>query len=128
MMTSGNLSENFLIYDGECFFCKNYVRLVNLKESIGDITLINARDEGVAEKFGVDLKYLNEGMLLILGDKRYYGAEAAHHIAFLSSKSSFFNKINAIVFKSRFLSRLLYPLLKLGRKAYLWLAGKKEIA
>jgi|CXWL01.1.fsa_nt_gi predicted DCC family thiol-disulfide oxidoreductase YuxK len=126
-MTSSNLSGNFLIYDEECFFCSNYVRLVNLKQSIGDITLVNARDAGVAEKFNIDLKYLNEGMLLILNGNRYYGAEAVHHIALLSTASGVFNKINATVFKYRFLSHLFYPLLKLGRKTYLFLAGKKEI-
>lgn len=124
---SSNPSGNFLIYDAECFFCSNYVRLVNLKESIGDIALVNARDAGVSEKFNINLKFLNEGMLLILNGNRYYGAEAVHRIALLSTSNSAFNKINAAVFKIRWLAHILYPVLKLGRCTYLFLAGKKEI-
>lgn len=126
-MNNDNQSGNFLIYDEECFFCSNYVKLVNLREAVGDITLVNARDAGVADRFNIDLKYLNEGMLLILNGNRYYGAEAVNHIALLSTSNGLFNKINAAVFKSRFISHLFYPLLKLGRKTYLCLAGKKEI-
>ena len=120
-------ADNILIYDEECFFCSNYVRLLNLKESIGGISLMNARDANVADTFQVDPKSLNEGMLLILNGNRYYGAEAIHHIALLSTSNSLFNKVNALIFRIRWLAYLLYPVLKMGRRVYLFLAGKKEI-
>ncbi len=64
--------ENILIYDEECFFCSNYVRLLNLKATIGDIVLINARDKQALGQFHFTPVNLNEGILLILGDKAVF--------------------------------------------------------
>lgn len=120
--------SNFLIYDTECFFCANYVRLLKLKETLGEITLIDARDAEAIKPFDATPQMLNEGMLLIVNDKRYYGAEAVHHIALLSTSNSLFNRINAAIFRVHWLSVLLYPALKAGRRLYLFLAGKEMIS
>jgi predicted DCC family thiol-disulfide oxidoreductase YuxK len=32
-----------LVYDGECPFCRNYVRLMSLRKAVGDIELVDAR-------------------------------------------------------------------------------------
>ena len=40
-----------IIYDGECPFCSKYVRLIQLKKTIGYVELINARvDTTIKEK------------------------------------------------------------------------------
>jgi predicted DCC family thiol-disulfide oxidoreductase YuxK len=118
---------NILIYDEECFFCSNYIRLLNLRASIGDITLINARDAEKVRALHLLPADLNEGMVLLLGEQRYFGADAVHHLAMLSTSVTWFNKINRMIFRTRGLAQLLYPLLKFGRRIYLAVTGKGQI-
>jgi Uncharacterized protein conserved in bacteria len=114
-----------IIYDGDCIFCQNYVRLVRLREVIGQVRLIDARsgDPIVAnyQRKGYDL---NEGMLFIYRGNVYHGSDAVHVLGGLSSPVSFFNRVNRAVFSNRALATALYPLLKLGRRATLLIRGK----
>lgn len=109
--------KSLIIYDGECVFCQNYVRFFRLREAIGPVELLDARsgDPRVEDYWrkGFDL---DEGMIFVHGDRVFYGAEAVHVLAGLSSKSGFFNRLNAAVFASRGVATLLYPALKLGRR------------
>lgn len=128
---SMNLSADFakpvLIYDTECFFCTNYVRLLALKKSVGDITLVSARDKQAVRALNCEHLDLNAGMVLLLGSQCYFGDEAVYHLALLSTPVTFFNRLNRIIFRHYAMARLWYPLLKLGRRTYLRLAGKDEI-
>jgi len=36
----------WIVYDGDCPFCSRYVRLVRLRDAIGPVALVNARDGG----------------------------------------------------------------------------------
>ena len=119
--------DNILIYDGECFFCSNYVRLLNFEAAIGDLVLLSARDRSAVEALQIRPADLNEGMLLILGEERYFGADAIHRLALLSTRHHWLNRLNRFVFRHRWLARLLYPFLKAGRRTYLFLAGKDII-
>ena len=38
----GAVGSNYLIYDGNCPFCSNYVRFTRLRENIGSVDLIDA--------------------------------------------------------------------------------------
>ncbi|MBY0408069.1 MAG: hypothetical protein K2Q01_10290, partial [Rickettsiales bacterium] len=49
----------------------------------------------------------------------YYGADAMHAMAMLSTGQGAFNKVMAVVFRSRGLSHLLYPILRAGRRVLL---------
>ena len=35
-----------IVYDGDCPFCSRYVKLVRLREALGSVDLVNARDGG----------------------------------------------------------------------------------
>lgn len=118
---------NTLVYDMECFFCKNYVKLLKLRESTGGITLVSARDKEAVKALGLDHLNLNEGMALLLDGQLYYGDEAIHRLALLTTGTRLFNRINYAIFRHKALATLLYPLLNTGRKLYLKLAGKTEI-
>jgi predicted DCC family thiol-disulfide oxidoreductase YuxK len=115
-----------IIYDGDCVFCNNYVRLLKLRQSIGPVELLDARsdDPRVAEYWrqGYDL---NRGMLFVHAGRIYHGDEAINVLASLSSDSTFFNRVNGAVLSNAQTAKLLYPLLKLGRRAVLLLRGKK---
>jgi predicted DCC family thiol-disulfide oxidoreductase YuxK len=117
-----------IIYDGDCVFCQNYVRFVRLRETVGEVELVNARSEdprvGKYQRDGYDL---NEGMLFVWNGRVYHGSDAVHVLAGLSTKTSWFNKLNSAVFSSRIASTLLYPLLKIGRRITLFARGKTLI-
>ncbi|MCE3247451.1 MAG: hypothetical protein K0R41_1276 [Geminicoccaceae bacterium] len=121
--------DAWLVYDGDCPFCSRYVQYLRLRQAAGPVTLVNAREGGplVAEmqRAGLDL---DEGMVLKLGGRYYHGADCIHALALLSSGSGLFNRINAEVFRSPQLSRVLYPVLRAGRNSVLRLLGRTKIA
>ena len=66
-----------IVYDGECPFCRNYVRLMELRKAVGNVDLVNARTSHPAVWKLVELGYdLNESMAAIYGGKIYYGSDA----------------------------------------------------
>ena len=66
-----------IIYDGDCPFCRAYTRLLRLQQAAGVISLLNAREPDPRIHHYVTLGYdLNEGMLVVIEDQIYAGAEA----------------------------------------------------
>lgn len=118
-----------IIYDGDCIFCQNYVRLIRLRETIGRIELVNARsDDPRVRRYQRDGYDLNDGMLFVWNGRVYHGSDAVHVLAGLSTESGWFNRLNSAVFSSRTASKLLYPFLKLGRRITLFARGKTLIS
>ena len=113
-----------IIYDGACPFCSAYVRLHRFREDIGPVELLSARDTDARityyQQQGFDL---DEGMLLVMGDVVHRGADAMHVMAACSTSSGWFNRCNRWIFSSRRLSRLMYPLLRAGRRLALLMLG-----
>jgi predicted DCC family thiol-disulfide oxidoreductase YuxK len=116
-----------LIYDGECFFCSHYVALLRLRDTLPGITLLNARNVEQVRALGLEPGSLNDGMVLLWDGHHYRGGDAVHRLALLSTPSGAFNRFNRAIFRHPGLSRFLYPFLKAGRRAYLFLAGKTLI-
>lgn len=118
----------YVVYDGDCPFCRNYVRLSNMRAAGADVALIDAREKGpIAQECadrGIDL---DEGMVVILDGEFYHGGDAVNRIALLSSRSGVFNKFNRWVFRNRGVSRFLYPALRTGRNATLRMLGVNAI-
>ena len=116
------------MYDGECPFCSQYVKLVRIRDSIGGLKLLNARDGGPQYdevlRAGLDL---DEGMVLKLNDRLYHGEDCIHALAMLSEPKGFFNRINVWVFKSPKRAAFLYPILRAGRNLALKLLGRKKL-
>lgn len=110
------MASNYLIYDGDCPFCSNFVRFARLRESVGSVELIDARDNGPEVQEARDQGYvIDEGMLLSLDGKTYYGADCLNALALLSSRSSIFNRLNYFLFSVPLVARIAYPILKFGR-------------
>ncbi|HXV29095.1 MAG TPA: DCC1-like thiol-disulfide oxidoreductase family protein [Sinorhizobium sp.] len=114
-----------IVYDGDCVFCQSYVRFMRLRETVGPVELLDARsgDPRVAgfQRQGYDL---NEGMLFVFDDRVYHGDEAVNLLAILSSSSSLFGWLNRAILSNRTAARLIYPLLKFGRRVTLRLRGR----
>ncbi len=70
---------------------------------------------------------IDQGMVLKADDSLYYGSDAIHAIALISSRSGCFNKLNYWMFRFKFLSRLLYPILRFFRNLLLKVLGKSKI-
>ncbi len=120
--------EILLVYDKQCPVCDNYCRLVHIRETVGDLKLVDARgsstvmDEITTRKLDID-----QGMVLKMGERLYYGSDAIHALALISSRSGIFNRFNYWLFKSRTLSRIFYPVLRFFRNLLLKLLGKTKI-
>lgn len=125
---SADPDVTWLVYDGDCPVCSRYVRLVRLRESVGDVRVLNARDGGpVVDEIvrrGLDL---DEGMVLIHQGRYYHGSDCIHMLAMLASPSGLFNRLNAAVFRSPGLSRALYPVLRFGRNTLLKILGRSPL-
>jgi predicted DCC family thiol-disulfide oxidoreductase YuxK len=121
-------AEAWIVYDGQCPFCSRYVQLVRLRESLGRVQLVDARKGGPevdeVRQAGLDL---DEGMVLKLDGRLYHGADCIHMVALLSTPSSWFNRVNAAMFRSRTASRLLYPVLRTGRNTVLRMLGRSKL-
>lgn len=113
-------NENWVLYDGSCPFCKNYVAVQNLKYNIGQISVINAREQTKELNEAVSAGYdLDEGMLLKLHGKYYFGSDCMHMIAILSGNSGLSAKLVNFIMKNQSIAGFLYPILKLGRATVL---------
>lgn len=117
-----------LVYDGECPACSFYSGIIRIRENIGDLEIVNARDPSPImdeiTKMGLDI---DQGMILKMDDQIYYGADAMHMLALISSRSGILNKFNYAVFRSRTLSRVFYPMLRACRNILLRVLGKAKI-
>ena len=118
----------WLVYDGECPACRNYARLLDARESVGELILVNAREGGAVvdeiRRLGYDL---NEGMVLKMNGRRYFGADALNVLASLSARRGVFCAVNRALFTSPRAARLGYPLMKALRRALLKVLGKKRL-
>jgi predicted DCC family thiol-disulfide oxidoreductase YuxK len=113
-----------VIYDGDCPFCSEYVRLVRFRENVGQVELVNAREHpALTHEYAAQGYDLDQGMLLELDGQRYFGADCIERMALLSTDFGTFNRLNKFVFRHKALARVLYPVLRAGRNAYLRLTG-----
>ena len=117
-----------LVYDGECPLCSNYAQFLKLKQSVKELTLIDARQGGeVVEEVRSLPHDLNDGMVAIVDGRYYVGHEALNELALLAEGRGVFNRINRLAFNSPVAARLGYPWLRLGRWLLLKLKGVAPI-
>ncbi|MEL7485968.1 MAG: DCC1-like thiol-disulfide oxidoreductase family protein [Pseudomonadota bacterium] len=118
----------YVIYDGECPFCSAYVRMVRLRETAGDVCLLDAREPhpitDALKSAGFDF---DEGMALKIGDAVYHGDECVRQLAMMSGPSSVVNRLHYWVFRNEKRAKFLYPYLRAGRNFALRLLGKRKI-
>ena len=119
-----------ILYDGECPACQSYIRFSRLREALGAVDLINAREApDLVSQYRAQGCEINEGLILDFrdGGKPLCGEEAMTGIAAMSTGSKFFNHLNAAFFQSPRLARIVYPVLAVGRRVLLFLIGRNLI-
>ena len=124
------MSENklVLVYDDDCPVCSNYVQMLRIRESIGELKLVNARDGGeLVDEITAKGINLDQGMVLIMDGRTYYNSDTIHALALISSPSGIVNRFNYWIFKSKYRSYFLYPILRFLRGVLLTILGKKKL-
>ncbi len=128
MSTSPDFHQVLIVYDGDCYFCRAYVNFLRLQEVIGPVELLSARsgDARLSQfiRQGMDL---NDSMLVVTALQVHAGADAMHWLARHLPADSSAERLHAAVFKRRWLARLLYPVLRTGRRVWLALRGLPPI-
>jgi len=120
--------EILLVHDGECPACHAYCQVVRIKECEGDLRIVDARENSeVMNEISAQGLDIDQGMVLKVGGQFYYGSDAIHRLALISSRRGVFNRINYCMFKSKTVSNILYPPLRFFRNLLLKMLGKTKI-
>lgn len=118
-----------VVYDGECPFCRNFVALQKLRQNVGTVTLVDARDHledvGEAKRAGLDL---DQGMLVFWRGNIYEGGDAVHILSALGAERGVFTALTRLAFSKAAVARGTYPALRAARNATLRLLGRRKLS
>ena len=121
-------NEILIVYDKQCPACEYYCNLVQIRESVGRIVLVDARDGGpVMDEITAAGLDIDQGMVVKVGGELYYGPDAIHVLALMGTNKGFFNRLAYFCFRSKAASRVLYPALKACRNLLLKFLSKSKI-
>lgn len=116
----------YFVYDGDCPICTTAAHALRIREAVGPLHLINAR-EGADQplvKEVTALGYdLDEGMVIKFAGRYYHGANALGIMALLGSEVGWFNRINGLLFRFKPVATLLYPPMRATRNALISIKG-----
>jgi predicted DCC family thiol-disulfide oxidoreductase YuxK len=121
-------SDAFLIYDGDCPFCRNYTSYVKVTKALPGLRLISARDGGdeveEAKRRGIDL---DQQMISVIDGRWLAGENAMAELARRAQRFRTANHLWGGLMAQPRLGRFLYNRLVQGRLLTLRLLGKKKI-
>lgn len=120
----------WFVYDGQCPICNFAAHALRIRDAAGGLTLLDARTQPghpLMQQIKAQGLSLDEGMIVIYGGQFYHGADALHIMALLGSKAGWFNRVNAVLFRSKLLCALCYPLMRATRNLALKLKGVPQI-
>ena len=114
---------DYLLYDGECPICAGFVKFAEFRRRHPHIKLLDARHEpALVAELRRDGYEINDGMVLVVDGKLYYGADASEKLAsYRSDLPAAKRAAMAAIGASP------YPLLRGMRNALLWVRGKHLI-
>jgi predicted DCC family thiol-disulfide oxidoreductase YuxK len=120
--------EIVIVYDKQCPACDYYCNLVRIRETVGNLVLQDARDGGsIVEEITARGWDIDQGMVVKVGTELYYGSEAIHVLSLMSTNQGIFNRVAYWSFRSKSVSKVLYPFLRFFRNLLLKLLGKTKI-
>ena len=75
-----------VVYDKQCPACDYYCNLVRIRESVGRLVLVDARDGGpIMEEITAKGLDIDQGMVVKVGEQLYYGSDAIHALALMGT-------------------------------------------
>lgn len=102
-------------HDGDCPFCSAHVRMLNLRQTVGRVEMIDARSGDPRVKALVRAKVdLDAGLAVRHGARLYHGAEAVQLLSVLSEGRGVMQAV-------------LYPVLRTGRGLVLRLLNRRGL-
>ena len=114
----------WLVYDGECPVCNAYCRYARIRDAVGRLHLVDARQPGpLMDEITAAGLDIDQGMVVKFNDVMYYGPEAIRVLTLLSTRSGLFNRISHAFFGSTRRAGFFYPLGKAFRNLVLKLLG-----
>ena len=117
-----------IFYDGECPFCRFYVRAVRLRETVGEFRLVDLRKDAKARQTFQSRGYnLDKGFIVQINNEVYFGPEGIHILALMTSPIGFFNRLCSLIFAHRALAVVFYPILAFGRSVTLLALGVSSL-
>lgn len=118
----------FLVYDKQCPACDFYCNLVRIRESVGRLVLIDAREPSeLMDKITAAGLDVDQGMVLAVGSTLHYGSDAIHVLSLMSTRSGVFNRLSYWCFHSERASAYLYPIFRALRNLLLKALRKNKI-
>jgi predicted DCC family thiol-disulfide oxidoreductase YuxK len=120
----------WFVYDGECPLCRSAATALRIRAAVGALNLVDARTEKhhpVLAEINQAHIDLDQGMVIKFGGKLYHGADALAMMAFLGSGRGWFNRINALLFRSPRIARFAYPPMRATRNLLVRLRGAGRI-
>jgi predicted DCC family thiol-disulfide oxidoreductase YuxK len=126
-----NQSEGVIfIYDGECPVCSIAAQALRIRAAAGPLRLVDARREKnhpvllEINALGYDL---DDSMILKYGGRFYRAGDALALMALLGSGQGWFNRMNALLFRSKTVAAVLYPVMRAARNLLIRLKGVPKI-
>ena len=102
MSPSNSEAEVLVVYDKQCPACDYYCNLVRIRESVGRLVLVDARDGGpIMEEITAKGLDIDQGMVVKVGEQLYYGSDAIHALALMGTNRGLFNRLAYWSFRSR---------------------------
>jgi predicted DCC family thiol-disulfide oxidoreductase YuxK len=120
----------WFVYDGECPICCAAAQALRIRKAVGQLHLVDARvetDHPLLAEIAAHQLDLDEGMVIHFGDRLYHGADALQLMALLGSGQGWFNRMNALLFRSAVPARWAYPLMRSARNLAIRLRGVTSI-
>jgi predicted DCC family thiol-disulfide oxidoreductase YuxK len=118
-------SGNFLLYDGECPVCSQYVAWTSLRTIRPDIELLNARNEPrLVANLRVKGIEINDAFCLSIDGHLIHGAEAMTMVGRIAEPKGLFNQIIFWLLRQKWIVSPAYPILVRARKLLLAILGR----
>jgi predicted DCC family thiol-disulfide oxidoreductase YuxK len=121
----------WFVYDGDCPLCLMGATHFRIKQAVGNLHVLDARQAGNAHPLMQEINAhglnLDQGMVLKMGGRLYQGADALHVMALIGTSTGWFNRLNAALFRSEKIARLCYPSMKAARNLALCIKGVPQI-
>jgi predicted DCC family thiol-disulfide oxidoreductase YuxK len=120
----------WFVFDGECPICRMGASLFKVRQNVGTLHTVDARreqDHPVMKEVNSAKLNLDAGMILKYEGKLYQGDEALVLMANIGDAQDTFNLINRVLFRSKVISKLCYPFMKLARDIAITFKGVGKI-
>ena len=125
---STDFSDDYLLYDGECPACSSYVAFSRLRELHPSLRVLDARENpDLVEDLRRRGYEINEGMVMQLDGRIFFGAEATRQIARHAQGNGTLRGAVLDAVGDAPWSRALYPVLNRCRRLLLLALGRELI-